>query len=296
MADPFYDQGYPALHNAANEASLTGQRQFLNALRWRLGGLLVAAAAGALVLGTSVSILGAWAIVVGFALALCAELFTSIVKPDRQWYEGRAVAESAKTLAWRYAVKGESFELELTPAEADARFVARIQDVLHDIGDLELGAEDGEAQLTPELQLARDSGFEERRRLYRSGRLDDQRQWYKDKSAWNRRRWRSWLMVSLCGQVLGLVLGGLMIGGQLTVDLVGLVAAIVASATGWSQAKQYSTLSTAYSVTAQELAAVLSEVDRVDEANWATFVGQAEEAISREHTLWRASRGVRFQG
>jgi hypothetical protein len=49
----------------------------------------------------------------------------------------------------------------------------------------------------------------------------------------------------------------------------------------------------AYSLTSQELAAVRSDwdADRTEE-EWAEFVDEAEEAISRKHTLWRASRGV----
>ena len=41
----------------------------------------------------------------------------------------------------------------------------------------------------------------------------------------------------------------------------------------------------------QELAAISGQVDwAATEPEWAHFVDQAEEAISREHTLWRASR------
>ena len=44
-------------------------------------------------------------------------------------------------------------------------------------------------------------------------------------------------------------------------------------------------------MTSQELAAISGQVDwAATEAEWAHFVDQAEEAISREHTLWRASR------
>jgi hypothetical protein len=55
-------------------------------------------------------------------------------------------------------------------------------------------------------------------------------------------------------------------------------------------------LSTASGVTSQELAAVASELEALtDERLWAQFVAEAEEAISREHTLWRASRGLRMR-
>jgi hypothetical protein len=45
-------------------------------------------------------------------------------------------------------------------------------------------------------------------------------------------------------------------------------------------------------VTSQELAAVATAHElATDEKEWASFVAEAEGAISREHTLWRASRG-----
>jgi SMODS and SLOG-associating 2TM effector domain 1 len=44
-------------------------------------------------------------------------------------------------------------------------------------------------------------------------------------------------------------------------------------------------------VASQELSAISGQVDwSASERDWAHFVDQAEEAISREHTLWRASR------
>jgi hypothetical protein len=81
--------------------------------------------------------------------------------------------------------------------------------------------------------------------------------------------------------------------GAVRADLLGIVAAAIAVVAAWMQTKQHETLGRAYSVTAQELAAVRTdwEADR-NEDEWAAFVDEAEEAISREHTLWRASRGV----
>lgn len=36
-----------------------------------------------------------------FIAALLVELWLWPVRPDKAWYDGRAVAESAKTLAWK---------------------------------------------------------------------------------------------------------------------------------------------------------------------------------------------------
>lgn len=46
--------------------------------------------------------IGAAASVVAFCTAVVAEVYLLKERPDRTWYEGRAVAESAKTPTWRY--------------------------------------------------------------------------------------------------------------------------------------------------------------------------------------------------
>jgi hypothetical protein len=91
----------------------------------------------------------------------------------------------------------------------------------------------------------------------------------------------------------GLLAGVLTAVGWVKVDLLGFFAAATATLAAWLQTKQHETLGRAYAITSQELAVVHSDWkgDRTEE-DWAQFVDKAEEAISREHTLWRASRGV----
>lgn len=57
------------------------------------------------------------------------------------------------------------------------------------------------------------------------------------------------------------------------------------------QAKQHRALAQAYAVASQELASITSQLNRgITEQEWPQFVIDAEEAISREHTTWLASR------
>jgi hypothetical protein len=120
------------------------------------------------------------------------------------------------------------------------------------------------------------------------------RDWYSNKAKWNSTRARQWTIVLIASEFLGAASGALVAAGILGFDAMGICAAVAATVTAWVQAKHHQNLTTAYSITHQELASISSEVDLVeDEDDWAVFVGQAEEAISREHTLWRASRGIR---
>ena len=291
LADPLDGGGYPALYEAANTASLDAQSRSLVALRLRLGGLLFGTLGSAIFFTAQLPQLAGWLALVGFLVALLAELFTALSKPERQWYEGRAAAESAKTLTWRYAVGGEKFEVGTI--DVDRLFLRELRSILRDLKDVDLSAATASTdQITPKMRSIRAGTFLERRETFSEGRIKDQRAWYAKKSQWNRGRERFWTFAVIAAEFVGLLGGVATIAYSLTFDLLGLFAALAATITAWVQAKQHSNLATAYGITAQELATIHSEIPSITESGWPTFMGHAEEAISREHTLWRASRGV----
>lgn len=286
-------EDFPVLYRAADAASLSGQRRYLIALRTRLLALLIAAVFGAIVWDLrDVSIAGVGALV-AFLVALASGLFLATTSPERAWYEGRAAAESAKTLTWRYLVRGESFASPLRPDD-DARFIERLKEVLRDLKDLDLAVEAPGVQITPAMRSAREANFHARKDLYLTARVRQQQTWYQQKAAWNGKRAEAWTICAIVLEVLGVGAGAARLLFHVEVDLLGIVAAAAAAVTAWLEAKQHRNLATAYGITAQELASAASLGDSiVKEDEWAEFVGQSEEAISREHTLWRASRGVR---
>jgi hypothetical protein len=102
----------PALYQSADRNSLEAQQEFLKRTRTGLIALLVAAAAGAFTLqveaiGTA-DLMGIIA-AVAFGVALLMRFYLLKDRSERIWYDGRAVAESAKTLAWRYSVGAVPF-------------------------------------------------------------------------------------------------------------------------------------------------------------------------------------------
>ena len=285
---------FPALYRSADQESGRAQRSYLRSLKVRLGALLVAAFGGGVTLTTSANFqVGGGLAFLAFACALGAELFLATTSPHAAWYEGRAAAESAKTLAWRYMVRAEPFEVD-TP-DVDAEFLARTRSVLQDLQSISLGAGvAGEQQISDKMRQVRALNFEERRQIYLDDRIADQQRWYSEKARWNDRRARAWVLVSIVLEIAGLVGGALKAFGWINFDLLGFLAAGAGSVTAWIEAKQHRNLATAYGIASQELASIATElVTLPNEERWATYVGQAEEAISREHTLWRASRGLR---
>jgi hypothetical protein len=283
----------PALYRSADRESERAQRSYLMSLRVRLGALLVAAFGGALTLTTAGGFqVGGGLAFLAFACALGAELFLATTSPLTTWYEGRAAAESAKTLAWRYMVRGEPFEVD-TP-DVDKQFLAQTYSLLQDLQSIALGtAEPGAHQITDKMRRVRALDFNERRQVYLVDRIADQQRWYSEKARWNARRARVWVLISIVLEIAGLIGGALKAFGWISFDLLGFLAASAGVVVAWIEAKQHRNLATAYGIASQELASIASELPTVNsEERWAAFVSQAEEAISREHTLWRASRGL----
>jgi hypothetical protein len=227
-----------------------------------------------------------------FGIALIMRLFLTSTHPERAWYDGRALAESMKTLSWRYCVGGEPFGL--SAGNADELFSKRTAEVMGLFPDLGLRTASITPQITSSMRTMRSESLDDRRGAYEAGRIVDQQRWYSGKADWNRRRARAWAGVVLAAECLGLGFALLRAGGVVEIDGLGVIAAIAAGAAAWLQVKQHDALSRAYAVAAQELANVRSQIGgQADETTWARFVDEAEEAVSREHTPWRASRGVR---
>jgi hypothetical protein len=72
-------------------------------------------------------------------------------------------------------------------------------------------------------------------------------------------------------------------------DLAGVASALIAAAAAWSGAKQYATLARAYTYAGMELRIVDRLMLETDEAMWAAEVVDVEDAVSRQHTMLRAS-------
>ncbi len=80
--------------------------------------------------------------------------------------------------------------------------------------------------------------------------------------------------------------------GYVDFDLLGILAALTGSVAAWAQTRQWGSLARAYAIAENELSVIGEHAVEVDEAAWPRFADESEEAISREHTLWRSSRGI----
>lgn len=284
----------------ADETAAAGQRTHLRLTRLELGLLVLAAACGLVQapVGARDIDLGGVAAVILFSLGLALRAYRMTVRPTTVWQDSRAAAESIKTLCWRYAVGSRLFPPELDDAAADRLFVERLQEILGSIRGLQQvqSVDTGHEEITPWMRGLRAASLHQRRTAYERDRIEDQQRWYARKSEVNRRQAVRWSLVVLSLEVLGVGAGTVKAFGLLTDRsssgvLLGLVATLAAAAAAWVQTKQYVTLASAYAIAKEELSTIrVLAAHATTEAAWAEFVDSAETAISREHTMWRASR------
>ena len=279
----------PESYVAADAASLEGQRRFIMSTRIQLILLVVASAAGSFSWGMN----NGWdgtALLAGVAFSGAAALRLVLLRdrPHRVWYDGRAAAESIKTLAWKYAVAGDPFIVG--DESAEERFAGLVRDVTSSFDTLGPSTAEASPEPTSSMKSLRLASLEQRKTAYAQGRIADQREWYSRKAAWNKQRARLWGVVVLVLQVLAAIGAFLKGFGIVDIDIFGLAGAAVGAAVAWFETKQHHTIARAYRVAADELADIESlTAEGRSEEEWAAFVAESEEAISREHTMWKAS-------
>ncbi|MFF0310584.1 DUF4231 domain-containing protein [Streptosporangium sp. NPDC004379] len=284
----------PSLYRAAHAASSDGQKRFLRSTRSRL--ILLAAAATCAVTSWRIGSIEVLAILsaASFGGALVIDTYLAITRPEKSWYEGRAVAESVKSLMWRFMVGGQTFGIGSASDghSKEKLFIRRCQEIVQGFPDLHLPPGEGNSdEITEHMLYVRSLSFKERRERYIKGRLEEQIEWYGQRSRFNKRNALIWMMVLLGLEFTGLVAAILRASGVLAVDVLGILSAVAAGCIAWTQAKRYHSLSAAYAVAYHELAMIRTSASvAVNEGAWESYVDAVEDAILRENNLWGASR------
>jgi SMODS and SLOG-associating 2TM effector domain 1/SMODS and SLOG-associating 2TM effector domain 3 len=293
------DSELPAAFRAVDASSDGYQTRAIAATRNNLILLIIAAISGAVDVkadvGDTTLNLGGVGSVLAFGCALLVTLATAARRPYENWYKARAGAESVKTLAWRYAVGGDPFPKGMD--DVDVTFTDRVGGVIHGLKDLEWPPPATPDQITTKMRRLRHAPRAQRMQAYLADRIDDQYRWYTKKAAVSRQRANQWERAAAAASTAGIIAGVLRALTVLDLDLIGVLAAVGAAASAWTQMRQHRTLASSYGLAAQELALVKARSANVeDEAEWSQFVSDAEEAISREHTMWLARHGQAGSG
>lgn len=282
---------FPALCLAADSASIEAQNSLI--FYHRCNNILLIAGAGAAAWSTS-SRVAAIASAVLFLGSLFLYLYGRHNDLQAKWYQARALAESVKTATWRFVMCAEPFHDAREEGSLDT-FRRLLDELLAEnrgIGEYLSGDWADKDQITPQMLAVRGSDFDRKRQMYLACRIDDQRSWYARKATDNRLASRKWFRI-LCA-LYGVAIVCLLVRVSapdtpyLPIDVLAVAAGC---AIGWIQLKRFDELASAYALTAQEIGIVKSRFLSVsDSGALARFVGDAENAFSREHTQWAARR------
>jgi SMODS and SLOG-associating 2TM effector domain 3/SMODS and SLOG-associating 2TM effector domain 1 len=214
---------------------------------------------------------------------------------EQHWYGGRAAAESVKTIAWRYSMRAEPFHSDADASIVDQQFAKSLEAILQQSHQLRLpigGTYAAGAQVTDMMRGLRKLPLEERIASYREQRIGDQQRWYGSKAEFNKKAESRLFKAVLVVQAFAIIYCiGLVAFATSRINLSGAVATVAAALLVWLQAKQHQELAQSYAVAAHELGIIAEHARHIKtEAEFAVFVADAENAVSREHTLWTARR------
>lgn len=296
------DDGLPALYNAADAASSDAQRRYLRLVRADLtlivlGAVLTSASVSSDDLRSALAMLGALVLTGGLVL-------TGVIGATHHkanWFVARAVAESVKTLSWRFAMCAEPYFLSMPLPDAEALLCRRLSEILREksaIAGVLGGREAGSSQITDAMRQLRAASLLDRKSIYVRDRIQNQRAWYATKAGDNAATANRWLIGTALVQMLG-VAGAIALVRcpSLPVNFASIFAALAAALLAWLQLKQHQELAHSYGLAAHELGLIETRAIHVaTESEFSAFVADAENAISREHTMWTARRDVGATG
>jgi hypothetical protein len=290
----------PLVFDRSDCIAIEAQNRYLRLRKLDLGLLLVSSAFATL------SPDGWWtqqivaAGILGFMLvSLALSVALQRLKLERPWFDGRVVAESVKTLSYRYMARAEPYD---GPADSDAdddQFVCDLDAVVRDREGLRAAlAADPEAAvaqrrpITWSMRQIRLMELTRRKAWYLSERIQSQAVWYAARAQDNERTARRWFLFVTAAKVASLAAAAALVWNPETlVKSAGFFAGVASVAMAWNQLRQHQMLAQTYALATQELGSVQDAArDVVTDKAFSVFVADAENAISREHTLWRARR------
>jgi hypothetical protein len=289
------DSDLPTLFNAAGNASVEAQKKYLRLIKLDLSLLVLAALLLSFNLPASLQKIMGGLSATFFATSIVLTIIVLSLQYEKTWYGARVVAESVKTLSWRYMTCSEPFTVTLLRSKADTEFVSNLSKIISERkeifwrfnGDLGIGS-----QITDTMRKVRNLDVETRKRIYLEQRINDQRKWYGIKAKQNKNLVGKWFFAVVFSKLLAVGASLLIvISPESPINIAGVFSALTAAFLAWMQVKQHQELAQSYGVAAQELGLIAEQVSYVKtDEDLCNFISDSENAISREHTLWSAKR------
>lgn len=234
-----------------------------------------------------------------FLLAFAARFLRSVARPERVWYDSRALSEQTKSLAWTYAVGG-SWRISLSDTSGQARAITADQ---YELGVKGLLTEavrrktpirraKGSApvqNITDWMENTRRQPLPERARVYATQRIADQQAFYGKRTQRYAATARFWNVGLLVIEAMGVVAAALLALNAVHLDLIGVAGTLAAAGTAWLQFNQFANVSSKYAAMEYRLADCQRRCRRTSwtEDTWPGFVREVEDLLGEEHGAWR---------
>ena len=212
---------------------------------------------------------------------------------DAAWFKCRAIAESVKSLTWKYMMAVEPFSSDLQAKELDTRFSEELKAMVRPterLGEHLSGPAMTLPPITDSMRQFRTLSLEEKQTKYLKERVSNQKSWYDSQANAHASVDRRFFCVILAVQLLALVLAVVVVAGlTLPFNATGSLTTVAATVLAWVQFKRYGDTLQTYPLAAHDLAMLESFAIHVtDQQTIQAFVRDVEAAISREHKLWYA--------
>ena len=281
------ESAYPALFQAADKASIYSQKKNFAYLRAYITMLI-----GAVFFSyqLSESIIGNICALLLFMLSLFILIVLQLTKPSEATYMTRSLAESVKTLSWKWMMHTKPYQKE----NHEKEFLHNLN-ILVEMSNYNKTFVKSETNLdktiSKEMKEIRNMSFENRKQSYLEQRIKEQYKWYVSKSNYNKRMGELWFWCSVVLNIAAIVIILFRMENIYYPLHLGIVVSSTTAVLTWYQSKRFNELSIAYNQTAYEIGLIISEANSITtEEALSSYVQNSENAISREHTNWYARK------
>ena len=280
-----------------DESAIIAQRNHFRLIRNELSLLVVVVLLSLIIAffhNEIISTIGFSVIFVIFLIGILIQLQSTKKQYERKWFEFRAVAESIKSLAWQYAMACGDFCEENEANNLFLQKIKQIKEIYKVNPDPKTISSGILLDIKQSMEEVRKMGWKEKRETYINERIDNQITWYTDKSKVKDELSEKYDRIVIFLQIVGIGICIVFLYTRINgAPALALIVTLIAGIIGWSRSNQYAELVEPYQNTARELNEIRQEIELAKvEIDFQCLVIEAEQAISREHTMWRAKRGL----
>ena len=292
QATPISDDFYPAPYQVADNQSILGQKHYKNLFLLEIGILLLAAIASLFPIGQASKLLPILLSIL-FLSELIIRWYIHRSSLQDNWYHGRAIAESIKTMTWKFAMRPypdaspQGMEREQQQFNADLLEVVNVWNKVSKEG-IEIT---GQHFISKNLLAIKSlPDWTKKRDYYHASRILNQQAWYDGRAKKNNRLSNLYYYLIMACYLVALACSIYFIIDPEAFNLTSIFAVVASAILGWTQLNDYKDLKNAYSLAKNEIDGIIQQMANTTEANFYQHVEDIENAFSREHTIWIARK------